>query len=233
LKFIVKANVLPVPAYVFRIQNADVAHGEAMSVFKVWPTAHPQVLLEAGEKLSLSFRVRPATAGEVKLAPGAPETVKLRREPGGDYWLDVLLEGGSQAGWRKLPVSLQLDGGPRDVAVEITYQTVTENLTVAPRELDLGEFALSDIRAARARPGRVSIRKQVGAFKIKSISSSLPFLKFDQQIIVEGRNYLFRIAPKAEGVTGPGAYNGNLTIETDDPQKPRLVIPVRLSIVDR
>jgi hypothetical protein len=233
LKFTVKANVLPVPAFVFRIQNADVTHGEAIGLFKVWPTAHPQVMLESGEKLPLSFRVRPATRGEVKLAAGAPETVKLRREPGGDYWLDVLLEGGSQKGWQKLPVSLHLDGSPQTLALEITHQTVTENMTVSPREIDLGEFTLSDVKADRARPGRVSIRKQVGAFKIKSISSSLRFLKFDQQTIVEGRNYLFRIAPKAEGVTGPGAYNGSITIETDDPQKPRLEIPVRLTIVDR
>lgn len=204
-----------------------------MGAYKVWPTAHPQVMLETGEKLKLSFRVRPAPAGEMKLAAGTPETIKLRREPAGDYWLDVMLEGGSQPGWQKLPVSLQLDGGQAAVALEITYQTVADNLNVSPREVDLGEFARSSIKGGQARAGRLSVRKQVGGFKIKSITSSLGFLGFDQQTIVEGRNYLFRIAPKADGAPAPGAYNGVITIETDDPQKPRIEVPVRLTIVDR
>ena len=191
------------------------------------------MLLESGEKLPLSFRVRPDTAGEVKLAAGAPDTAKLSREPGGDYWLDVVLEGGSQSGWQKLPISLQLDKEPASVAVEITYQVVAENLSISPREMDLGEFAVSAVKGGQVRAGRLNIRKQVGAFKIKSITSSLAFLNFDQQTIVEGRNYLFRIAPRGEGAPGPGAYTGRITIETDDPQKPRIEVPVRLTIVDR
>src|SRR5215469_9975480 len=57
IRFAVAANVKPVPPYVRRIDNANVANGEPNGPFNLWPTGHPRITLDKGERLSFSLRI--------------------------------------------------------------------------------------------------------------------------------------------------------------------------------
>ena len=110
---------------------------------------------------------------------------------------------------------------------------LAENVITTPASLDIGEITLSSLRAQPRGIGRVGVRKLTGAFRITALSSSLQFIKLEQQIIVEGSNYLIRLGSDPSLLPKPGSYDGFLRIETDDSQKPRIEVPIRLILVDR
>ena len=78
---------------------------------------------------------------------------------------------------------------------------------------------------------RVGIRKIVGTFHIKAVSSTLPFLKLEQVTMVENSNYLIRITIDAAKPVKAGSYDGVLLIETDGGK--RLEVPIKMTLVDR
>jgi len=224
----VVAVVKPLPDYVKRIATADVAHGEGNGAFQIWPTARPAITVEPGERLSISLRLRPLSteSGTVKLSGAAPPTWKLRHEATGDYWLDVPID---SAGSRIVPLLVELpDGRSREVRIQLTVNVPSENIVVTPREIDFGAVAIS---RAQDLTKRVGIRKQVGSFHIKSATSTLPFLKLEQATMVEGSNYLFRVTIDSAKPAKAGAYDGILTIETDDGH--RFQVPVKIILLNR
>jgi hypothetical protein len=78
------------------------------------------------------------------------------------------------------------------------------------------------------RTGRVGIRKQVGSFQIKSLTSTLAFLKLEKQTIVEGSNYLVRVTLDTTSLPKAGPYTGVIRIETDDSLTPVVEIHVKV-----
>jgi hypothetical protein len=227
IKVTVVANVKPLPAYVKRINTADIARGEAVGAFHIWPTARPAIAVAPGEKLSIALRIRALTpdAGALTLGPEAPSSWKLRREANGDYWLDIGLEGASSAS-RTAPLIVEGSEPPQQIRIQVMETVPAENLAVTPKELDFGEQNLSSLGSAIQRFG---IRKQVGAFHIKSLSSTLPFLKFQQSTMVEGSNYLIRITIDVTKPIKAGPFEGVVVVETDDGH--RVELPVKIKIV--
>lgn len=222
------ANVKPLPAYVKRITTADVGRGETSGGFHVWPTARPAISVEPGERLAIALRIRAlaADAGTLKLGPGAPESWKLRREANGDYWLDIPVETGGGSGSRAAPLVVDLgEGRSREIRIQLLVTVPGENLVVTPRELDFGELTLAG--ASRAAQ-RIGIRKIVGSFHIKALSSTLPFLKLEQATMVDGSNYRIRITIDPTKPLKPGAYSGVVLIETDDGH--RVEVPIKLKV---
>jgi len=223
----VVATVKPVPAFVKRISNADIAHGDKVDAFNVWPSARPNVTVERGERLAISLRIRPLGGGSLKLS-AASDSFKLRREASGSgYWLDIPIEPANDASPRVIPIALQASDPPGDLTIQLTVNVQAENFLMTPRQLDFGEVSLADLRSA-PKGGRVGIRKLVGAFHIKALSSTLAFLKLEQQTIVEGSNYLIRARIDSSNLPKAGTYNGVLQIETDDAQFPRLEVPIKI-----
>jgi hypothetical protein len=236
IKVTVLATVKPLHALVKRINNADVAHGEKIGSFNVWPTARPVITVERGERLTISLRVRPiaATGGSLKLMT-AGEAVKLRRETNGSgYWLDIPVEpatatsSATDASPRVTPVVLQPSDSSGDLNIQLTVNVQAENLITTPRQLDFGEVSIADLQSGSRKIGRVNVRKLVGAFHIKALSSTLAFLKLEHQAMVEGSNYLIRAHIDSAKLPKAGTYNGILHIETDDAQLPRLEVPIKL-----
>ncbi|HKA16777.1 MAG TPA: hypothetical protein VKN18_00540 [Blastocatellia bacterium] len=227
IKVSIIANVKPLPAYVKRIRTADVAHGEPVGAFHVWPTARPAITVEPGEKASIALRIRALTpdAGTLKLSPDAPGSWKLRREANGDYWLDIGLEGAASAS-RAAQLIVEGSPSPQQIRIQLMVAVPAENLTVTPKELDFGEQNLTSLGSAIQRFG---IRKQVGSFHIKNLSSTLSFLKFQQSTMVEGSNYLIRITVDATKPIKAGAFEGMVIVETDDGNKVEL--PVKIKFV--
>jgi hypothetical protein len=227
----VTANIKPLPAFAARISNADIARGEKVGAFNVWPIARPIIAIERNERLNITLRIRPADAnsGSLKLA-SASGAYKLRREANGDgYLLDITVEPSSDSAPRVMPVALEInDGSSGKLALQVTVNTQAENLIVTPGQLDLGELSLANLKSGSAGGSRVGIRKTLGSFRIKSLSSTLGFLKLEQRTIIEGSNYVIRVSFDQARTPKAAAYAGILRIETDDPQTPRLEIPVKV-----
>ena len=226
------ANVNPLPGYVKRITTADVARGEINGAIQIWPTARPAIVVEAGERLAIALRIRvlAPNAGSLKLAPGAPESWKLRRDAnGGDYWLDIPIEAPSESSSRVVPLVVEQSAGrSREIRVRLTVDVPAENLITTPKAIDFGEMDLASVKGTIKRLG---VRKIVGSFHIKALSSTLPFLKLEQVTMVEGSNYLVRITIDPTRPLKAGSYDGVVSIETDEGH--RVECPVKVKLVDR
>jgi hypothetical protein len=184
--------------------------------------------MEPGERLAIALRIRALEpdAGTVTLGPGAPASWQLRREATGDYWLDIPVQasGTSAPQTAALVVGLA-ENRSREMHVQLTVTVPGANLVVTPRELDFGEVTLASAGAATKRVG---IRKIVGSFHIKALSSTLPFLKFEQATMVNGSNYLIRVTIDPTKGLKRGAYSGVLLVETDEGH--RVEVPITLKL---
>jgi hypothetical protein len=229
------ATVKPLPAFVQRVTTADVESGEIAAGFSVWPTLRPALTLERGEKLDITLRLRPLTGSTATLALGAdsPGFCKLRHDKNSNtYWLDIAAGPVDASVKRAVPlVVTDPNGASIKLTVNLAIDVPSENVIVTPRQLDLGEIALSSLKAGQQKVGRAGIRKLVGSFRIRALSSTLPFLQLEQQTIVEGSNYIVRTRFVLDRLPKAGAYSGSLVIETDDGN--RLQVPIKLAIVDR
>jgi hypothetical protein len=233
VKVTVTANIKPVPAFVARISNKDIAHGEKVGAFNVWPIARPVVTVERGERLTVTLRIRPAepTSGSLKLA-NASEAYKLRREANGDgYLLDMAIEPSNDLTQRVVPVALQInDGASGELALQLTVNVQAENLIVTPRQVDLGEFSLANLRDGAMAGTRIGVRKTVGTFHIESLTSTLDFLTLEPRTIIEGSNYVIRVIINQIKLPKAATYTGVLRIETDDPLTPRVEVPIKVIV---
>jgi hypothetical protein len=228
IKVSVRANVKPLPAYVKRIASANIARGEENGAFQIWPTGRPVITLEPGERLPIAIRIRALApnAGALKLGAGAPESWKLKGEAS-EYWLDIQAD--SASGSRTVPLVVETpDGRSREIRVQLTVNVPAQNLVARPGELDFGDVTLERAEGAYQRLG---IRQIVGSFQIKSLSSTLPFLKFEQVVIVPGSNYLIRITIDPSKPLKVGPHQGLIIVETDGGN--RIEVPVKLNAVDR
>jgi hypothetical protein len=215
------------------VGNADVARGEKVGAFNVWPTARPTLTLERGERFLISLRIKPVagSGATVALAPNAPGAYKLRREADA-YWLDIEAEPNAGANPRTIPlVAKSSDGSSTDLGIQLTVNVPAENIVVTPRQLDLGNVSVASLKGGAQKIGRVGIRKLVGTFHIKSLSSTLAFLKLEPVAMVEGSNYLIRVGFITDKLPKAGAYSGVLQIETDEPASPRIEVPIKITLV--
>ena len=218
--------VKPVPAFARRISNADIAHGDKVGALNVWPSARPVIAVERGERITISLRIRPVI-GSLKLS-AANDSFKLRREANGSgYWLDIPVEPATDAAPRIIPVALEASDQPGDLNIQLTVNVQAENLFTTPKQLDFGEVSIAALQSTQ-KISRVGIRKLVGAFHIKALSSTLGFIKLEQQTMVEGSNYLIRVRIDPSKLPKAGTYNGVLQIDTDDAQFPRLEVPIKI-----
>jgi hypothetical protein len=234
LKVTVKANVKPLPETVKRIQNAALERGEQVGNFIVWPTSKPVITVDRGEPSVVAVRIRPATtaaSGSLKLARESADYQFKRETNGTGYWLEIRVPPTDETAPRTITVPLDTgDSAAGALAVQLTVNVAAESLIVAPRQIALGEVSR---QGGASGAGRLSLRKLVGAFHIKSLSASLDFLELESQTMVEGSNYLIRISVDLTKLPKAGAYTGLLRIETDDRNTPRVEVPVKLVVVDK
>jgi hypothetical protein len=233
VKLTLRADVKPLPDFVKRITNTNTAYGEAVGSFNIWPAANPVVSAARGDSVKLSLRIRPTArdAGELQLTDDNGGRYRLRREANKEgYWLDIEAGPINEPGSHTQTVALKTAGSnPSQLTLQLTIKIPAENLIATPASLDLGESELSNLKSGGLqKTARLGVRKLVGTFNIKSIASTLPFLKLDRQTIVEGSNYLIRVSIKPDSLPKPGPYSGLLRIETDDPQTPLVEVPVKV-----
>ena len=152
----------------------------------------------------------------------------MRRDASGDHWLDLSVDasGGSVTRSAQLVIDMG-ENRTRELGVHLSVTIPAENLVVTPQQLDFGEVSLTGKSRAIQRVG---VRKVVGSFQIKSLSSTLAFLTLEPTTIVEGSNYRIRITIDPAKPLKTGDYSGNLIIETNEK---RLEVPIKLKVVDR
>lgn len=122
------------------------------------------------------------------------------------------------------------DGTTAEIAIQLTINVPAKNLDFTPQSVELGEISIEDLNKGLRRTARLGIRKQAGSFRIKSLTSTLDFLKLEQRAIVDGSNYLIRIILEPGKPPEAGAYTGVVRIETDDGQTPVLEVPVKITV---
>ena len=233
------ANVAALPEFIKRILNANLASGETVGAFNFWPTAKPEISVARNTRTSVSIRIRPNSgeAAELKLASKDSEAanVKLRKEADGKiYWLDIETEPVAEPGLKTVKIDLQgLSPQAEAVSVSLTLRVLDDSIVFTPAVIDGGEVARTELAKYAMRVGRAGIRKSAGAFHVKTVSATLDFLKPEVQTIVDGSNYLITVNTVAGRVPKAGAYEGKVVIETDDAQKPRVEIPIKIVLSDK
>ena len=234
-----RATVKPLPDYVKRVKKINLNQGETVGSFTVWPGTTPSVVLEKNERFRVSFRIRPTFKEEFELTlpPDSPERAKatLRREENGSgYWLDIDADPAAEAGVRNLKVEVQSSGRRFEVIpIYLSVQILGESIVFTPEVMDCGSIPRPSLKDFPTRVGRAGIRKLAGAFKIKSLTSTLPFLQVEAQTIVDNSNYMIRVNSAPTNLPKAGAYEGKVIVETDDAKQPRIEIPLKIVLTEK
>lgn len=107
---------------------------------------------------------------------------------------------------------------------------VKENLYANPETVDYGNVGLGYLQK---NPNTIEllnqtflIKKRQGTFEIKSVTSNVPQVQLRQEPAT-GPSEVFQITASLDKQRlQPGKLKGTITIETDDPDFPRLTVPV-------
>ncbi len=157
-------------------------------------------------------------------------------EAGRRYRLTVTLKGEGPAGDRRdiLLLKTNLAGDP---VLRIPVNTrVRERVYTFPASVFMGRFDVSEVRGkpdvARARAQILMVyRKGTAGFEIK-VTSDLPYLKIESERGPLGDRWENTIWLDPERVE-PGEIKGTIFIETNDPEVPKLEVPVTGKLLDK
>ena len=233
------AIVNDLPGYVKGLGNANITVGETVGAFQFWPTAKPQITLARNATTKITLRIRPNfdESFDLKLLSQNSDAAKynLRREGKSNlYWLDIETAAIAEPGVKNLPIELQSSGGRSDaLAVALTLRVLDDGIITTPAKVDCGTLALVELQKFTTRVARVGLRKIAGGFHVKAVSSTLDFLQPVAQTLVDGSNYVILISTVVEKLPKAGTYEGKLIVETDDLQKPRVEIPIKIVLSDK
>jgi hypothetical protein len=174
-------------------------------------------------------RPDPLKIGEI-VNPSTRFTARVETlEEGKRFRLVVTLKGDGPAG--KQHDILELKTNWKDAPVlRIPVNTlVNERVRTFPDSVFMGRYPLSEIRND---PGLAKRRAQIlmvyraGTDDFQArVTSDIPFLKITSERGPKGDRYENTIWFDPE-VAQPGKIEGNIIIETNDPDVPRLVVPV-------
>jgi len=260
ITFVLAGNVKAVPEFVQRIDNPDLPNGEHAGDLRVWPAAYPRIYIERGEVFYFSLRAwradpgsapisattehpgviipvgRPVPVTNAAAAPHGAITATVRSEAQGKgYWIDIKAGPIDKAG--VFTAKLEIPESARDLAeaaqgmLGVTLVVVESNVVISPAVADLGTISIRSIGAGPTQIGRVGVRKMFGAFKILSVTSSLPWLSFDVTTLVNEKNYLLRLRADTNNLPRPSAVDGTMMINTDDPRHHTIEVPLKMVLV--
>ena len=237
LTLTLKATVKPLPAYIKRITTANIGVGENLSGFNVWPTAHAQLKMARGERLSLLVRIKPheQNSGECIPVDARDEFIKYKIQKENETairWLEIEIGPISEPGKHVKVIQIPVSRGQRDsLSFELTINVLSENYMINPKELDLGTTSLQEISKAPSQAYRLAIRKEVGEFHIKQITSSIPFLELKLNTVLEGQIYIVNVIIPALKKQRPDNYSGFIEINTDDPDRQIITVPCKVTLI--
>lgn len=124
----------------------------------------------------------------------------------------------------------------RDRLAVPVHTAVIPRVYTFPRAIDMGKFPLSEIRGNPETARTVAqilmvYRKNTTDFEIE-VTSDVPFLNIESEQGSDGDRWENTIWLDPERVQ-PGEINGTIFIDTNDPQVPKLEVPVTGQLLDR
>jgi hypothetical protein len=150
-------------------------------------------------------------------------------EPGRRYRLIVTLKGEGPAGDRVDYVRIKTNR-ENDPVIRMPVNTrVRERVYTFPQSVFLGRYEIGqikgDVQAAHAAGQTLMVyRKGIPGFRIK-LTSDVPFLRFDSALGPNGDQWENSVWIDPEKAA-PGDIRGSIFVETNDPEVPKLVVPV-------
>jgi hypothetical protein len=154
--------------------------------------------------------------------------------PGKVYRLDVEIPSGVPPGRYMEAVYLHTDH-PAFARMKVQVNVlVKDELYVNPESVDYGSISRAHVMKTPGLADLLTqtflVKKRTGAFTIKSITSDVPAVELKRSPD-SGKDDIFQIhAGLKRELLQPGEIKGNIVIETDDPQFPRLTVPVRAEV---
>jgi hypothetical protein len=163
-----------------------------------------------------------------KVVPGGDDfTATLQTlEDGKRYQLVVASNPALKPGHYKQTLKVLTDSAAQpEVAIEIDF-TVYPKVFASPASITMPALpATSDLSAINWPMIYVRKVREQG-LKIKSYSSTLPFIKLELLTENEGQVYKIRLTLDTSKIK-PGEFKGMVRIETNDPDVPVIEIPVQ------
>jgi hypothetical protein len=201
-----------------------------VTAIEVLPTSNPFITLKRDGPTVHELCLRPHAAGQVELTgvtcsvPYARAVLEPSTDPAKDRAYRLTLTVGPEA-----PM------GRSSFQITVATTAATErNLTINAR-WEKGITVLpANLLFRRPGPGQplpaprtVLLSKREGKFHIQKVTSSDPNLDIRTDTVKDGSSYRLKVAYRSElpDVLPPA----RITVETDDPQQPRLEIPVTSS----
>jgi hypothetical protein len=157
-------------------------------------------------------------------------------EEGKHFRLTVTLKGDGPAGKQHdiLELKTNLEDAP---VLKIPVNTyVHEKVRTFPESVFLGRYPLSEIRgnlALAKRRAQILMVYREGTTKFQiTVSSDIPYLKISSEPGPKGDRYENTIWIDPE-LAKPGQIKGNIIIKTNDPDFPKLTVPVWGDLQDK
>jgi hypothetical protein len=153
--------------------------------------------------------------------------------PGEHYRLTVTFEAKGPEG--KVAELLYLVTNRDRIAIPV-HTAVIPRVYTFPSAVDMGKFPVSEIRgnpetARTAAQILMVYRKNSTDFEIK-VTSDIPFLKIESEQGPEGDRWENTIWLDSERVQA-GEFKGTIVIETNDPEVPKLEVPVTGRLLEK
>jgi hypothetical protein len=158
-------------------------------------------------------------------SPGSPDTFRAS-------WIDIDLGPMPDAGLFSYSLVIPANNGKLSgLVVDVTISVIEDELVVAPSSLNLTDLQLPGKPGDAIRIGALGVRSALRTFHIIGLSSTLAFMKLEQQTIVDGRHYMIKVRVAAGAAPRPGTYEGSIRISTDDKIQPTILVPCEITLV--
>jgi hypothetical protein len=229
------------------------AHFKVPDAASVQPNAPAKVFSEAGKRVgSLSVAPNDRWITSVFRGKSAHETLYIYSHEGKPVQIKSIVPGGTAftvkvqaiADGKRYQLDIATDPNLKPGKYEQTVKVMTDSpqtpeLTIAleatvyaqviatptaimlpnmPFEIDPSTVKLPEIHIRKVRDG---------GLKIKSVHSSVPFLRVGLVTEVEGQTYKIQLAFDKARMTEKGAFKGVIRIETNDMDSSVIEIPIQ------
>ena len=154
-------------------------------------------------------------------------------EPGKRYTLSLTLRGDGKSGHVGEKIIVRTSSLKQPIVRIAANTMIKERVYTFPQDVD---FQSVDLTALKKTPGLINLAEQTlmvyqhgGANFDLTARISLPFLAVDAEPARTHDRWQITIRPVPDQMT-PGEFEGNLVLQTNDPEFPWLNVPVRITV---
>lgn len=151
-------------------------------------------------------------------------------EIGKHYELNVAVPTETTVGRYREALVLHTDD-PNYPKIQIEMNVLVKpDIFIVPEEIDFGKIDLAQIKRdnsiLKLIEQYVLIKRKSGEMEITAFSTSVPFIKASKEPDQKAKDFRIDLSFMLDKLV-PGQFNGSITLNTDDPEFPKLSIPVK------